>query len=576
MKDNKAPLIEHKLFEGGVLLCIVVVTTWLVLGLIFKYNTASMLANGAVLAVNCLTFFALKSKLRFSVTSTAYFAIIILLLVYAWLPSGGFQGIVPMMMTLIYILALLILPSRTSLIIGGVMLLVVLAYAILEIQNPSLAPAYATVKRRIIDIAIASMLTLLIGGLYIYLFRRTQRKDRRKIVAFNEELAEEKVKAESADKAKSQFLAMISHEMRTPLNGIVGISNILKETDLDENQGMLLDKLVVSSNLLYSLISDVLDLSQIEEGKLSLQPTSFDLEKEMNAVLAIFTTKVEEKGISLIYEHDPKIKKQVTGDLSRLNQVIVNLVNNAIKFTEKGGVTVKTLLLDYSASSHSIRFEVTDTGIGIPDQEQTKLFQKFQRVETPNHQKYEGTGLGLAISKNLVEAMGGQIQISSKHLLGSSFSFDLMFEIKNADGYEAIERPKPISLDTNALKILLAEDNEINRMVATKMLNKMGIVDIDIAVNGLEALERCRNKDYDLVLMDLQMPEMGGIESSEMILDLYKTEKKDLAKPVIFALTANVFTDDIEKCKKAGMSHFISKPFTPESLKKAIGDYVLT
>lgn len=493
----------------------------------------------------------------------------------AWIPSGGFQGIIPYMILLVYTLAFLILPSKPSIVFGSFCFIAVVVFAFLEISNPELAPPYLKVSRRITDISVANILALIIFGAFIYLFKKAHQSDRFKIIRFNEELSKEKIRAESADKAKSQFLTTISHEMRTPLNGIVGISDLLFKTALTEEQHQMVKNLVISSELLHSLISDVLDLSQIEEGKLVLNNTAFNLKNELDTVLSIFELRVKQKNLFLNYEHDDRINKEIIGDALRMKQVIINIVNNAIKFTSTGGVSIKTQLLEQSDEDYTIKFTIQDTGVGIPEEKQMQLFSKFYKVDTPHHANQEGTGLGLAISKNLVEFMGGEIDMSSTYEVGSSFFFTLNFKTAaTINNHNSNQQPK-CDLAFQALKVLIAEDYEINRMVAKKMLHNLGITTIDMAKNGLLAIEKAKSKPYDLILMDIQMPELNGIEATKQILKYFKDHKADEKPPVIIALTANAFEDEVSHCLSVGMSHFISKPFTLESLKSAIYNYVI-
>jgi len=358
--------------------------------------------------------------------------------------------------------------------------------------------------------------------------------------------------AENAVKAKQQFLSNMSHEIRTPMNAIIGFTKVLLKTDLSAKQKEYLTAIKMSGDALIVLINDILDLAKVDAGKMQFEQIPFKLSQSIAAMLHVFETKIWEKNLKLIKEYDPKISEVLIGDPVRLHQIILNLVSNAIKFTSKGKITVSVKLINETDENEQIEFAITDTGIGIPQSKIKTVFENFQQASSSTARLYGGTGLGLAIVKQLVAAQGGQVFVKSEFGVGSTFSFILSFK-KTTE--KAVLETELIELDSNNknIRILVAEDIPLNQLLMKTLLDDFGFEN-DIAGNGKIAIEKLQEKTYDLILMDLQMPEMNGFEATDYIRNQMK-----INIPII-ALTADVTTVDLAKCKSVGMDDYISKP----------------
>ncbi|TDD98801.1 response regulator [Flavobacterium cellulosilyticum] len=376
---------------------------------------------------------------------------------------------------------------------------------------------------------------------------------------FENELIEAKTKAEKASKiaenavkAKQQFLSNMSHEIRTPMNAIIGFTKVALKTELTRNQKEYLNAIKVSGDALIVLINDILDLAKVDAGKMVFEQIPFKLSASISAMLHVFETKIKEKNIELVTEYDDSIPKVVLGDPVRLHQIILNLVSNAIKFTSKGKITVSIRLLHHNEENATVEFAITDTGIGIEENKIDTIFDDFQQATSGTSRLYGGTGLGLAIVKQLVEPQGGTITVTSKINEGSTFSFVLSFPKTNA----VTETDIAISeLDNKnkGIKVLVVEDIPLNQLLMETLLDDFGF-ERDIAENGEIAIEKLKKETYDVILMDLQMPVMNGLDATK-----YIRNTMHLKTPII-ALTADVTTVDLAKCKDVGMNDYIAKP----------------
>jgi signal transduction histidine kinase/ActR/RegA family two-component response regulator len=427
---------------------------------------------------------------------------------------------------------------------------------------------------RVILIACGMGLLLLAAGLYVRL--RYIRLTAEQMEEKNRIIAEEKQKAEASERAKQQFLANMSHEIRTPMNAILGMTNILLRKSPRKEQTVYLKAIKDSSEMLLSIINDVLDLSKLEAGKVVLEEVDFSVSQVIDNVRQISRFKAEEKGLALEVNMDEKARISVNGDPVCLQQIVLNLVGNAVKFTEKGKVALNVKYVGLEPDGrHRLYFGVADTGIGIDEQYQEIIFRSFEQAYTDTLRKYEGTGLGLTICKQLVELQGGRIWLESKKGVGSCFQFEIPFLPAETARPEAIEKTGISSAERTpalkGLKVLLVEDNEFNVLVASEELTEaIESASIEVAGNGLEAVEACHEKDFDVILMDIQMPVMNGFDAAKAIRNM---EGRKGAVPII-AMTANVLKEEIDRCFEAGMDGYVPKPFNTDDLLREIGKCV--
>jgi PAS domain S-box-containing protein len=357
--------------------------------------------------------------------------------------------------------------------------------------------------------------------------------------------------AEDAVKAKQQFLSNMSHEIRTPMNAIIGFTKVVLRTELTAKQKEYLTAIKTSGDALIVLINDILDLAKVDAGKMTFEQTPFKMALSISAMLHLFEPKIQEKNLVLVKAYDKNIPEVLVGDPVRLHQIILNLVSNAVKFTSAGKITVSVRLLSEDDNKVTIEFAVTDTGIGIAEHKEN-IFENFQQATSGTSRLYGGTGLGLAIVKQLVEAQGGTITVKSKIHEGSVFSFVLPFHKTDAAAEPEAEIVDLVK-EIKHVKILVVEDIALNQLLMKTLLDDFGF-ECEIAGNGKIAIEKLEHKAYDIILMDLQMPEMNGFETTEHI-----RKKMNSTIPII-ALTADVTTVDLAKCKAVGMNDYIAKP----------------
>ncbi|MEL1253542.1 PAS domain S-box protein [Flavobacterium sp. DGU38] len=378
------------------------------------------------------------------------------------------------------------------------------------------------------------------------------------------ELENEKLKAEQASKAKEAFLANMSHEIRTPLNGIIGFLRELERQNLTDLQKKYVENSTVASKHLLSIINNILDISKIEAGEMSLEVEDFVFENVIGNVMNVLEPLAKKKGLKLLKQISNDVHNVLKGDILRLEQVLFNLVGNSLKFTSKGKIFLKCEVLKDARTFQRLQISVQDTGIGMEQSFAENIFNKFSQEDKAITRKFGGTGLGMAITKELIQLMKGKINVQSQKGLGTTISFIIDLEKGNIDNIKKVQ--EEINVDISGVNVLLVEDNIINRMVAINSLNYFNCL-VTEAANGIEAIEILKNKSFDIILMDVQMPEMDGIDATMQI-----REELKLKTPII-ALTANAFKSEVDKCKNAGMDDYITKPFEEFDLVETISKY---
>lgn len=505
---------------------------------------------------------------------------VVFLLSFAWFNNSGIEGPLITYYLFVIILGIFLSPKKHRLIFASIVCSNIIILAFIEYTHPELIVKYVSREAQFLDVMFSSIVAIFVLGSLVVFIKNSYDdehvlllKANKSLEDSNKKLAMAKDVAEKATFSKSYFLANMSHEIRTPLNGIIGTSELLKQQVSAEENKELVATLQSCSLLLLNIINDILDVSKIEAGQLTLHDAPFQVKHCVHSVVQINEAQMKSlgKNLDLTYQIADDVVNDVVGDKNRIKQILLNLISNAIKFTERGSVHIAVTKDSDVENKQILTFKVSDTGIGIAEQHIGLLFQPFTQVDEGHTRSFSGTGLGLSICKKLVELMGGTISVHSIEGKGSTFSFQIPLiksdeELIIEDEFASVATPSKAPI--KKLNILLAEDNLMNQFIAKKIFSSLGYT-IDVAQNGLEAVNKTKVQLYDMIFMDIQMPEMDGLAATKAILQLQLKEP-----PVIIAMTANALKEDEEMCLTAGMNDFIAKPFTIEQLKQTLQRWV--
>ena len=572
--DNTQTKLEHKVFNLVSWVAFVVCVSTFIVNLVLQL-TPWLLVFSAVLGIYYFGIY-FYSRFRFSYKKSLlpFLSITLICLFPAWFLNGGIES--PMILMYMFLLGLgiLLIPKNFyASFLFAVMGSLALAF-LLEIINPDWVIRYANEQTKHLDNYITGFFSVFLLGSLIMLLKHSYNMEKAELTKSKLQLEEKqheilkaKQEAEEATQAKSKFLANMSHEIRTPLNGLISTTELLLTEQLSPLQKEYVFTMQTCGDQLLNSINDILDISKIEANKMVVNHHSFNLPEAVREVIIIISPRIRalKKQVELILKLDTTLPTWVNGDAIRVKQVLINLIDNAIKFTDAGSIVIDVTPVQRSREEHVISFTVTDTGIGIHKDSHQKLFTPFSQIDNISTRKFVGTGLGLSICKKLVQLMNGSIDIESEEGVGSVFTITIPFKIARPQ-----QIPQSLSIAGDCLiksdlKILVAEDNVINQMIITRLFKIMGYT-IDVAIDGKKAVAMACKIKYDYIFMDVQMPEMDGLQATQSILSYYNEDYH----PIIIALTANAFQDDEKACLNAGMKDFLSKPVFLETLKAII------
>lgn len=566
---NEEKDLEKRFFRYASYITTVLSFLALLVNLIAGLGLDITILSFSYILLSSLSFYYSKYDKYYNSVKIFFFTGSISLLDIGYFLSGGLDSSITYAFIITFLAISIILKKKTSQIISFFLFIInLLVLFYLEKEHPEWITPYKDINTKYSDLIGSLVVISIFISLTITFFKSTYEELLTNIALKNKALIEEehktrieKEKAEHASNAKKDFLSVMSHEIRTPLNAIISVAHLLEQSD-DKKDAVLFKTLKYSSQNLLALVSDILDLSKIESGEIKLELTEFDIKELLESIVLVHNIKAKERGNELSFKLENFTNLKFLGDPLRLTQILVNLVSNAIKFTKDGLITIKVIQIKEINDKNlsELYFEVKDTGIGIPKENHNYIFEKFTQENVAITRKYGGSGLGLSITKNLIEIMNSEIKLESEVGAGAKFYFNLELE-KSVKSI--VEKTKPkVEINLSEIKILFVEDNKVNIMLTSKFLDKWKF-QYTVAENGLIALEKYKELKFDIILMDLQMPEMDGFTATQEI------RKLDTKIPIV-ALTANSLADERERCLNSGFDDYLTKPFKPDTLKEKI------
>jgi len=555
--------LNERILNAVLLLSIIIGAIYIIVNLFFfPGRTISIVTSIFSFVFFGSLYYILRYKKKIGLVTFIYISGTTFLLILGWFFMGGLLGGVSLLFFVTLPIYIAITPQKYQLFIILMNLTIFLILAIGEFYYPDMILPLHSPRGIFISFCINITICFIMVSWSFLVIRNEYEKEKKEAQRKNVALID-------ANNAKSRFLANVSHEIRTPMNGVIGMTTLLDNTLLDNEQQEYVEAIHTSSQRLLKIINEILDFSKLDAHKFELTRSPFNLKQATKEVIQVFTIDAQNKGINLDYHFGPSVGEQVIGDKGRLQQILTNLIGNAIKFTPSGSITVKITLIEQTADKSRLQFVIKDTGIGIPKEKQADLFEAFTQVDDSRSRTYVGTGLGLAICKQLVELMNGEIWVESAENQGTSFFFTV--ELLPTQVPQKLQRQPQLKPQTSPsnIEILLVEDDKINRMLAVRLFEKMGYQS-QTANNGQEALDWLAQKPFNIIFMDIQMPIMDGLEATAFIRQHHQHQ------PIIIAMTANARKEDRVQCEKVGMDDFISKPININLLQQIIKKWTAT
>jgi signal transduction histidine kinase/CheY-like chemotaxis protein len=558
---KKPASLEDKIFHLVTFWTAIIALLYITLGIFLHYSIMMIIAAIVAFILYSSLYFLARFRELSHYSTLTYTIVTLTIIDFIWLQVGAAYSDVAIILLLAFMISMLMLPKGLRVVGGLIYFFNFLALIIIQYQFPFLIQSEPSVDGLKLAMLISTGIGLLVIWRLIGGAKRQYEVDRQQLKENNRSLKQ-------ATEAKSKFLANMSHEIRTPMNGVIGMTELLAQTDLNEEQEEYLKTIQISGQRLLNIINEILDFSKIEAGAMLLENIPFSLKESIEEAVKISSPKIGQKNIALSYQISSDLPSHITGDPGKIRQMLLNLLDNAIKFTDRGQISVKLDLLERDADKLFIQVSVRDTGRGIAVEKQKLLFQEFSQLDASTTRKFGGTGLGLAIIKKLAEMMGGTVELESEEDKGSTFRFSFWSQAAAppTNIIEQITRVQEKKTE-NPLNILIVEDDKINQKLILRIIDKLGY-QAKLATNGFEAFQMCSEQQFDLIFMDMHMPIMDGIEATTKILEHQSLASKHPS--VIIAMTANVLEEDKNRCFEAGMLDYISKPISSDQISTMI------